>query len=52
MFKICFHKTVCLTANISDFSVTFPRKNELPRVGLEPTTLYTLDRAQDSVPYR
>ena len=25
-------------------SVTFPKKNELPRVGLEPTTLYTLDR--------
>ena len=26
-------------------AVTFPRKNELPLVGLEPTTLYTLDRA-------
>ena len=26
-------------------AVTFPRKDELPRVGLEPTTLYTLDRA-------
>ena len=26
-------------------AVTFPRKNELPQVGLEPTTLYTLDRA-------
>ena len=25
--------------------VSFPKKNELPRVGLEPTTLYTLDRA-------
>ena len=25
--------------------VTFPKKNELPRVGLEPKTLYTLDRA-------
>ena len=24
-------------------AVTFPRKNELPRVGLEPMTLYTLD---------
>ena len=23
----------------------FPKKNELPQVGLEPTTLYTLDRA-------
>ena len=22
-------------------AVTFPRKNELPQVGLEPTTLYT-----------
>ena len=26
-------------------AVTFPEKNELPRVGLEPTTLYTLDTA-------
>ena len=26
-------------------AVTFPKKNELPRVGLKPTTLYTLDRA-------
>ena len=26
-------------------AVTFPKKNELPRVGLEPTTLYTLDKA-------
>ena len=25
-------------------AVTFPNKNELPRVGLEPMTLYTLDR--------
>ena len=25
-------------------AVTFPRKNELPRVGLELTTLYTPDR--------
>ena len=24
-------------------AVTFSKKNELPRVGLEPTTLYTLD---------
>ena len=23
-------------------AVTFPKKNELPRVGLKPTTLYTL----------
>ena len=26
-------------------AVTFLKKNELPQVGLEPTTLYTLDRA-------
>ena len=26
-------------------AITFPKKNELPRVVLEPTTLYTLDRA-------
>ena len=26
-------------------AVTFPKKNELPRVGFEPTILYTLDRA-------
>ena len=26
-------------------AVTFPKKNELPRVGRELTTLYTLDRA-------
>ena len=25
-------------------AVTFPKKNELPRVGLEPTTLYILER--------
>ena len=25
--------------------ITFPKKNELPRVGLKPTTIYTLDRA-------
>ena len=30
-------------------AVTFPKKNELPRVGLEPTTLYTLDRALSGV---
>ena len=30
----------------------FPRKNELPRVGLEPTTLYTLDRALYQLSYR
>ena len=23
--------------------ITFPKKNELPRVGLKPTTLYALD---------
>ena len=26
-------------------AVTFTKENELPRVGLEPTTPYTLDRA-------
>ena len=26
-------------------AVTFPKKNEPTQVGLEPTTLYTLDRA-------
>ena len=26
-------------------AVTFPKKNELPQMGLEPTILYTLDRA-------
>ena len=26
-------------------AVNFPKKNELPQVGLEPTTLYSLDRA-------
>ena len=25
-------------------AVNFSKKNELPRVGLEPTTLYTLDK--------
>ena len=25
-------------------AVSFPKKNELPRVGLKPTTLYTLPR--------
>ena len=29
-----------------------PRVNELPRVGLEPTTLYTLDRALYQLSYR
>ena len=33
-------------------AVIFPRKNELPRVGLEPTTLYTLDRALYQLSYR
>ena len=27
-------------------------KNELPRVGLEPTTLYTLDRALCQLSYQ
>ena len=33
-------------------AVTFPKKNELPRVGLEPTTLYTLDRAPLPLSYQ
>ena len=32
-------------------AVTFPEENELPRVGLEPTTLYTLDRALYQLSY-
>ena len=32
--------------------VTFPKKNELPRVGLEPTTLYTLDRVFYQLSYQ
>ena len=34
-------------------AVTFPKKNEQPRVGLEPTTLYNLDIHihRDAVPY-
>ena len=30
--------------NTPKSAVTFPKKNELPRVGFEPTTLCTLDR--------
>ena len=33
-------------------AVTFPRKNELPQVGHEPTTLYTPDRALYQLSYR
>ena len=33
-------------------AVNFPKKNELPRVGLEPTTLYTLDRALYHLSYQ
>ena len=33
-------------------AVTFPRKNELPQVGLEPTTLYSLDRALYQLSYQ
>ena len=33
-------------------AVTFPRKNELPQVGLEPTTLHTLDRVLYQLSYR
>ena len=31
-------------------AVTFPKKNELSRVGLEPTTLYTLHSRQSTLP--
>ena len=31
-------------------AVTFPKKNELPQVGLEPMTLYTLDRVLYQLP--
>ena len=34
---------------ITPKAVTFPKKNELPRVGLVPTTLYTLDRALNRI---
>ena len=33
-------------------AVTFPSENELPQVGLEPTALYTLDRALYQLSYR
>ena len=33
-------------------AVTFSKKNELSRVGLESTTLYTLDRALYQLNYR
>ena len=33
-------------------AVYFPIKNELPQVGLEPTTLYTLDKALYQLSYR
>ena len=33
-------------------AVTFAKKTELPRVGLEPMTLYTLDRALYQPSYR
>ena len=33
-------------------AVTFPKKNELPRVGFEPTTLHTLDRALYQLSYQ
>ena len=32
--------------------VIFPKKNELPRVGFEPKTLHTLDRALYQLSYR
>ena len=33
-------------------AVTFPKKNELPQVGLEPTTLYSLDRVPLPLSYQ
>ena len=46
LLKVAIHT---LIQNIKQHStpkaVTFPRKNELPQVGLKPTTLYTPDRA-------
>ena len=33
-------------------AVTFPKKNELPQVGLQPTTLDTLDRVLYQLSYR
>ena len=33
-------------------AVTFPKKNELPQVGLEPTALYTLDRTLYQLSYQ
>ena len=33
-------------------AVTFPKKNELPHVGLEPTALYTLDRTLYQLSYQ
>ena len=36
---------VMMVASPSLTLLPFPKKNELPRVGLEPMTLYTLDRA-------
>ena len=33
-------------------AVTFLKKNELPRVGFKPTTLYTLDRVLYQPSYR
>ena len=32
-------------------AVTFPKENELPRMGFEPTTLHTLDRALYQLSY-
>ena len=32
-------------------AVTFPKKNELPQVGLEPTTLYNLGQSALSLSY-
>ena len=36
--------------HITPKAVTFPKKNELPQVGLESTTLYTTERSTTELP--
>ena len=45
MYTCNVHVYTCSIIYFIAKVVTFPKKNELPQVGLEPTTLYTLDRA-------
>ena len=44
MGRLCYRVGKCEACQILSTPkvVTFPKKNELARVGLEPTTLYTL----------